>query len=85
MSEIKVALEYAAGLALVFAASWVWRSRKDRSRGLIMGSAFVVMAAILFGYGNEWPLGLILGLVGLLVFLLLIDFGMRAGRKVEKE
>lgn len=85
MGEIKVALQYAAGLSLVLALTWVWRAKKDRSRGLIMGTAFIVMAAVLYGYGNAWPMGLLITLVGLLIFLLMMDFGMRAGRKVEKE
>lgn len=78
-------LQYASGLSLLLAAMWFWRSRKDRSRGTLMGAAFIVMAAVMFGYGSDWPLWVVLFLVGILVFLLMIDFGLRAGRKVESE
>lgn len=85
MGEIKVVLQYAAALCLVFAASWIWRAKKDRSRGVLMGIAFVVMSALLFGYGSDWPMLAIYVLLGILVLLLMGDFALRAARQVEEK
>lgn len=81
MGEVKVALQWAAVVCLLFAMSWVIRSGKDRIRGILMGFAFTLMAGVMWGYGSGWPDLVVLGMLGLVFVCLVGDFLVRAARK----
>lgn len=84
MGEVTAGLQWAAVVCLLFAVSWVVRAGKDRLRGGLMGTAFTLMAAVMWGYAMEWSTALVLVLLGVVFACLVGDFLVRAARKGEK-
>lgn len=85
MAEVKQALLIASCLCLVFGAFWLTRVRVVGRRGFAMSGAFFSMALLCFGYREEWRAPILGTAAVVVVALLVVDFALRAGEKVNSQ
>lgn len=85
MGEIKQALMFAAGLCILFGTFWLFRARTVGPRGYAMAGAFCLMAVLCYGYGQQWPQLALAAMLAVTLVLLVIDFALRAGERVDKQ
>jgi hypothetical protein len=82
LNEVKTVLYWGAAICAIFAASWVWRAKKDPLRGWLMAGAFVLMGVLCVGYAQEWPLWVTVSGAVLVGICLFVDVAVRASRAV---